>query len=112
MRYLNLLGFVAGLLSSTFVFADAAYISVGAARAKKAVLAFPEIKSGTPLARALAKTASETVINDLTYMDLFKFISSSAFLENSVSAGIAPGSFKLTDWNTIGQSFSLKRRSR
>jgi len=94
--------------------ADPVYIPVGAAKIKKAMVAFPEIQSQNGIAKGLAKDISETVIRDLTFMDLFKFLDPNAFLENvsqpgqAGQAGIAPGSFKMKDWTGIGVEFLIK----
>ncbi|MGK5090067.1 translocation protein TolB [Bdellovibrionota bacterium FG-2] len=88
--------------------ADRTYISVGAAKTKKTVLAFPEIRVASPRDGAFAKILTETVTNDLTFMELFKFLPGSAFVEDSSKAGIALGSFKMTDWSSIGSEFLLK----
>jgi TolB protein len=81
----------------------APYIPVGSAKTKKTIIAFPDIKGDS----ALAKTISETVTNDLAFMDLFKFLSSSAFVEPA-SAGITLDTFKLSDWTSIQAEFVLK----
>jgi TolB protein len=103
------------LLASTVVIApkiaysaDAPYIPVGSAKTKKTVIAFPEIRTSNKTTENLAKVLTETVLNDLTYMDMFKFLGSSAFIEDDSQAGILPESFKYTDWSTIGAEFVIK----
>jgi TolB protein len=88
--------------------ADQAYISVGAARTKKTVIAFPEIRTAKAIESSLGKAISETVVNDLTFMDIFKFLGSSAFIEDAATAGIAPQTFKFEDWKSIGTEFLIK----
>ncbi|MEK6705316.1 MAG: hypothetical protein AABZ06_05965, partial [Bdellovibrionota bacterium] len=88
-------------------FAEGPYIPVGSARMKKTILAFPEIKSQPGTASSLTKTVHETVTNDLAFMDLFKFLGPSAFIEPA-SAGISQGTFKMSDWTSIGAEFVIK----
>ncbi|MEN9723943.1 MAG: hypothetical protein RJB38_1929 [Pseudomonadota bacterium] len=86
--------------------AEKPFIAVGAAKAKKVVLAIAPIR----IERANkddARVISETLSSDLTFMDLFRFLSPSSFTEPN-SAGITPGSFKMTDWTSIGAEFVIK----
>jgi TolB protein len=83
------------------------YIPVGSARTKKTVIAIPDIQGD----RALGRSISETVTNDLAFMDLFKFLSSSAFIEPA-TAGITLDTFKLSDWTSIQAEFLLKASAR
>jgi TolB protein len=95
-------------LTPSLARADQTYIPVGQARTKKTVIAFPDVKiRGGGDAPALAKQIHETVANDLAFMDLFKFLNRAAFIEPS-TAGIAAGSFKLSDWSSIGAEFVVK----
>lgn len=83
------------------------YISVGQAKTKKTVVAFPSISTkGVAPTKEQIKVVFDTVTSDLNYVDLFKFIGSAAFLEKS--GGIAPNTFKMTDWSSIGAEFLLK----
>ena len=82
---------------------DHPYISVGQAKTKKTVIAFPEIL-GAPDA---AKTVHDTVVSDLQFMDLFKFLDRAAFVE-ARGTGITADRFKMTDWNSIGAEFVAK----
>lgn len=81
----------------------APYISVGSAKTKKTVIALPEYK-GDP---SLSKRIRETVERDLAFMELFKFLPPSAFVEPA-SAGITLDQFKVTDWSSVGAEFVLK----
>jgi TolB protein len=102
--FLTLLAFAAMLASSaSSLAADAPYIPVGSAKTKKTVIAFPDIKGD----RALGKQISDVVNNDLAFMDLFRSMPSSAFVEPS-SAGITLDRFKLSDWTSIGAEFLVK----
>jgi len=83
-----------------------AYIPVGKAKARKSIVAFPSLRAATG-GDAEAKTIFNTVNSDLTFMDLFSFLSPSAFLEPA-SAGLAPGSFQMTDWSKIGAEILVK----
>jgi TolB protein len=89
--------------------ADRPYIPVGSAKAKKTVLAFTDIraKTDTSTARSAIKKVDETVRSDLAYMDIFRFLSSSAFIEPK-TAGLTLGTFKLSDWTSIGAEFLIK----
>ncbi len=99
--------FLNGSFTSTHA-TDTPYIAVGSARTKKSVIAFPEIRMTHSGTASYAKTISEAVVNDLSFMDLFKFLGSSAFIEDSKTAGIDPGSFKFSDWTKIGADFLIK----
>ncbi|MBC7691549.1 MAG: PD40 domain-containing protein [Methylotenera sp.] len=89
-------------------FADQTYIAVGAAKTKKTVIAFANIRTKSGDTKNQAKVIAETVKSDLTFMDIFKFLDSAAFLENSDKTGIAPGTFKMTDWSSVGAEFVIK----
>ncbi len=91
------------------------YLPVGKARTKKTVLAFPEIRLknsiGLPKSStlsSLSKTLSETILKDLNFMDLFRFLESSAFIENPSQGGMTLDQFKLSDWTTLGVEFLIK----
>jgi TolB protein len=88
--------------------ADTVYIPVGSAKTKKSVIAFPEIRAKGDRATAQAKVVAETVTNDLNFMDLFRFLPSSAFVEDAGKAGLTPDSFKFSDWTGVGAEFLLK----
>lgn len=85
-----------------------AYISLGTAKVRKAVLAFPDIRSQAASSDGMAKTATLTVTNDLLYMDMFTFLGRSAFIEDSTKAGITIDTIKFSDWSTIGAEFLIK----
>ncbi len=87
--------------------ADQVYIPIGSAKTKKTVVAFPDLKARNG-ANAQAKAIHETVTNDLTFMDLFRFLQPAAFVENSSKSGITFGSFKMPDWSGIGTEFLIK----
>lgn len=87
--------------------ADNAYIQVGQAHAKKTVIAFPDIRASGSNADTLSREIHETVTNDLTFMDLFSFLGSSAFVEPS-SAGMTMGTFRFTDWSSIKAEILVK----
>ncbi|NDD90878.1 Tol-Pal system beta propeller repeat protein TolB [bacterium] len=88
--------------------ADKPYIAVGSAKARKVVLAIAPIRSEAR-AGSEAEIIRDTLSSDLTFMDLFRFLGTTSFIE-PVSAGIAPGSFKMTDWSSIGAEFVIKAR--
>jgi len=108
-RLIRALAFVALLAAPVAAHAaDTPYISVGTAKVKKTVLAFPDIKTDNSRNSPLAKTVLETVTNDLAFMDLFTFLGKSAFVEDTEKAGLTPDQFKYTDWSSIGTDFLLK----
>ena len=82
-------------------------IAVGQARIRKTVIAFAEIKTAGDQAASIARSIKEIVNTDLTFMDMFRFLSSAAFIEPK-TAGITPNEFKLSDWNSIGTEFLIK----
>ncbi len=98
------------LFLSSYALADNPYISVGTAKSRKTVVAFPDVRAlGTaPNLKTHAKTVTDAVNHDLTFMDLFKFLSPSAFTEDTAKAGIAIGSFNFSDWQAIGTEFLVK----
>lgn len=103
-----LLGF---LLFSNLAFSATTaptYIPVGTARTKKTVLAFPRIQYKTTKELGLAKSIYDTVVSDLSFMDLFQFLDPAAFLEDWSKAGIALNTFKFSDWTAIKAEFLLK----
>ncbi len=106
----QLMGFLPVLIFVCFTrlgFADQAYISVGNAKANKTVLALAAPKALATLS-AVANQISSTLYNDLQFMDIFRFIANEAFLDNSPTSGITLGSFKMTDWSSIGVEFLVK----
>lgn len=103
-RSFAFLGIALAMLSASLLHADdKASIAVGKAKTKKTVVAIPEPKGD----KSLAKSLRETVDTDLKFMDLFRILEPAAFVEPA-SAGIAPGSFKISDWKSIGSEFVVK----
>lgn len=84
-------------------------IQVGEARTKAAKIAFPNIKvrSGTNDRSGQLRAVHGVIVEDLAFSGLFTFISPKAFIEKE-SAGISKGSFKFSDWTTIGAQFLMK----
>jgi TolB protein len=87
--------------------APAIKISVGEARVKKSVVAFPTIIA-TKDAEGKLRSVREISMADLDFSGLFDFLNPAAFVEDSVKAGVTPGTFKLTDWSSIGAEFLIK----
>lgn len=88
---------------------DTPYISVGTAKTKKTVIAFPDIRHrGDSASARIAKTIQDTVNHDLSFMELFRFLSSAAFIEDASRSGVAPETFKMSDWVSIGAEFLIK----
>ncbi|MGZ3699308.1 MAG: hypothetical protein ACXWP5_14310 [Bdellovibrionota bacterium] len=106
-RYAVLLTLWIMLAASAAKAGPAPYIPVGSAKVKKSVIAFPDIKVEGGASTASARAISETVTNDLTFMDLFQFMNSSAFVEGK-NAGILPEQFKMSDWTSINAEFVIK----
>ena len=106
MKIFNLL--FAAVLSLQTANAGQYYISIGAAKVKKSVLAIPFVKlNGSGGLLDHAKTLHSTLNRDLAFTSLFTIQDTNAFLEPQ-SAGIALDSFKLSDWTSIGSEFLLK----
>jgi len=88
---------------------DVPYIAVGKAKSEKVVIAMPEIRTdGNRELATLAREINETVVNDLTFMDMFKFMGASAFVEDASKSGITLDQFKLSNWTSIGAKLLLK----
>lgn len=85
-------------------------VEVGQARIKKTVAAFPEFQAPPDL-EAKAKMLREITLSDLDFSGLFDFLAPAAYLENTKIAGIAPNTFKLTDWTTPGAELLIKGKA-
>jgi TolB protein len=81
--------------------ADQPYISVGAAKTRKSVLALVPTLGNPEVSQQLNRM--------LGFMDLFSFMDPKAFLEPAGS-GIAPGTFQFPAWKQIGAEFLIKSR--
>ncbi len=101
-----LLALLASFAANTGHSEDKPYIAVGSAKTKKTVIAIAPMQAD-PMLRNEAKQVVETVGSDLKFMDLFRFLEPAAFIEGA-GAGIAPGTFKMTDWSSIGAEFVAK----
>jgi len=86
--------------------ADQAYIAVGKAKTRKTIVALSPFQGGKGSLGSAGKKALDLVKTDLLFMDLFTILDPAAFLDKS--EGIAPGSFKMTDWSSISAEFVLK----
>ncbi len=91
---------------STAHSADRQHIAVGTAKTKKTVIALVPIKAEGASSDS-ARLISETFVNDLTFMDLFRFLEKPAFIENP-GAGITSEAFRMSDWTSIGAEFIVK----
>lgn len=109
LKPILLLSLFAPLLSSPAALADAPMIriAVGEARVKRSVVAFPTIQATRDLAGKL-RSAREITMSDLDFSGLFDFLNPSAFVEDPAKAGVTPGTFKMTDWSSIGAEFVVK----
>lgn len=85
---------------------DQAYIAVGKAKTRKTVVALNSFVGGSAPISAAGAKALELVKNDLLFMDLFTLPNPSTFTDKS--GGVAPGSFQMSDWSSIGAEFVLK----
>ena len=84
-------------------------IAVGEARTKKSVIAFPTIVASND-AEGKLRSIREITMEDLSFSGLFDFLNPTAFVEDPTKAGISLGSFKMTDWSSIGAEFVLKAK--
>lgn len=103
----NLLALSLGLMPRAQA-ADAPYISVGNARVKKTIIAFPEIRSTGAVAEGASKVIYDTITDDLNFMDFFRLLGKSAFIEDASKSGVTAGTFKMTDWSTVGAEVLIK----
>lgn len=85
-------------------------IAVGEARVKKSRIAYPAIHfaKGSSDPAGYLRQVRDITTEDLAFSGLFDFVEPAAFIENPATAGAGPGSFKMTDWSTIGAQFLLK----
>lgn len=88
------------------------YISVGEARVKKSVLAFPDTKyisAGVDAgdSRGVARSVRDGVLKNLEFMNLFNMQNPDAFIEKA-GAGMTLDTFRISDWSTIGTEFLVK----
>lgn len=86
--------------------ADQAYIAVGKAKTRKTIVALTPFQGGAGSLGTAGKKALDIVRSDLLFMDLFTILDPAAFLDKS--SGVAPGSFKMSDWQTVSAEFVLK----
>lgn len=97
-----------GLLLPSAVFAEGgAYLAIGAARAKKSIVAFPGWVEKTADARVHGRTLYDTVVSDLTYMDLFTFLSKKAF-QGGENPDPSPDQPQYARWGGIGADFLIQ----
>jgi TolB protein len=87
--------------------AETVYIPIGSAKTKKSIIAFAPIRAAGGNAANIARSMSEVISNDLAFMDLFKFLEPTAFIEPA-TAGLTPDAFKFSDWTSIGAEFLIK----
>ncbi len=81
-------------------------VAVGEARLKKSVMAYPSLQTARDPEGHL-RTIRDVTMEDLSFSGLFDFLNPSAFIEGA-GAGVAPGSFKMTDWSSIGAEYLIK----
>ncbi len=82
-------------------------VEVGQARVKRTIAAFPTIIA-THDAEGKLRSVREIAMTDLDFSGLFDFLNPAAFVEDSVKAGVLPGTFKMTDWSSIGAELVVK----
>ncbi len=82
-------------------------IAVGQPRLKKSILAYPPIQAPSDPEGNL-RTVRDVTMEDLAFSGLFDFLNPAAFVEDYSKAGVTPGTFKMTDWSSIGAEFLLK----
>ena len=95
-------------LASCLAFADEPLlkIAVGDARTRKSIVAFPTVTATNDM-EGRVRSVREVATEDLAFSGLFEFMNPTAFIEQG-NAGITAGSFKMTDWSSIGAEFLLK----
>lgn len=96
------------LISTSFAYATTPYIPVGKAKTRKTVLGFPKpvfLGPGKDSTRATHQL-SKTIINDLNFVDLFRFLPQSLYKDKT--NGLTPDQFKYSDWVGIGADILLK----
>jgi TolB protein len=82
-------------------------IAVGAAKVKKAVVAFPAIRT-TAQTQAASRIVAETIKKDLLYMDMIKILDPAAYIEDPLKSGISIHTFKWNEWTQVGAEFLIK----
>ena len=82
-------------------------INIGEARTKKSIVAFPTLVAAND-GQGLLRSVREITMEDLAFSGLFDFLNPAAFVEDPSKAGVTPGSFKMTDWSSIGAEFVMK----
>lgn len=82
-------------------------IAVGEARTKKSVIAFPTLIASND-AEGRLRSIREVTMDDLGFSGLFDFLNPAAFVEDPARAGVTTGTFKMTDWSSIGAEFLIK----
>jgi TolB protein len=82
---------------------DAPYIAVGEAKARKSILALPPIEASNDRARSmnLGNEILNTLINDLSWMDLFRFLPTSAYPSGEDAQ-------KTSGWKTAGAEYLIR----
>lgn len=82
-------------------------ISVGEAKVKKTVIAFPAVRSQA-ITAAVARTLTETIKQDLLFMDMVKLLDPTAYVDDPQKTGISLNTFPWKDWTQIGAEFLIK----
>ena len=85
-------------------------IAVGEARVKKSRIAYPSIfpQKGSSDPNGYLREIRDITTEDLAFSGLFEFVDPAAFIENPASSGATPGTFKFSDWSTVGAQFLLR----
>lgn len=84
-------------------------IAVGEARTRKSIVAYPSILAANDPEGKL-RSLREITMEDLAFSGLFDFLNPSAFVEDPSKAGVTLGSFKMSDWSSIGAEFVVKAK--
>ncbi|MCM0607333.1 MAG: PD40 domain-containing protein [Xanthomonadaceae bacterium] len=84
------------------------YVQVGTAKTKKTIVAIQASRVTSPDLGEYSKQIQSTITNDLLFMDQFKILAPTSFIEDESQSGVALGSFKMTDWSSIGAEFLVK----
>ena len=98
------------LAATSDAIANAVYVPVGKAKTRKTIIAIPAIKplKISPGQDSILTNIHKKLIDNLTFVDLFRFISPKAFIENTFKAGVAPGEFNYANWTAIQTDFLIK----
>lgn len=110
--------FISVTLFSFRTLADQIYIKIGDAKTKKSLMAMPPLQYvGSPAVGSknisIGAELFNVINNDLDVSGYFKFISQSAFVEDTQKTAIKPfptepNGFKFPSWSSLGADFLIR----